>query len=67
MTLDEKVVNELRGRFTECSDQESLKGEAARREFAQALSVPILQEVRLQSVARDLFSEERLGPQAQAR
>ena len=66
MTLDEKVVNELRGRFTECSDQESMKGDQARREFAQALSVPILQEVRLQSVARDLFSEERLGPQAQA-
>jgi hypothetical protein len=34
--------------------------------FAQALTVPILQEIRLRSVARELFTEEYLAPGAQA-
>ena len=41
-------------------------GDLAYKEFCQALTEPILQEVRLQSVVRGLFSEERLEPGAQA-
>lgn len=42
------------------------KAAAAFREFAQALTTPILQEIRLRSVVRELFSEEVLAPGAQA-
>jgi hypothetical protein len=45
---------------------ESKEGAYAFKAFAQAIQVPILQEIRLQSVARQLFSEERLQPGAQA-
>lgn len=37
-----------------------------RREFAAAITVPILQQVRDQSLARQLFAVEPLGPGAQA-
>lgn len=42
------------------------KGRELRQAFAQAISVPVLQEIRLQSVARELFSEDVLAPGAQA-
>jgi hypothetical protein len=38
----------------------------AYHEFAQAIQTPILQEIRLQSVVRGLFTVENLGPGAQA-
>lgn len=41
-------------------------GLEAYKAFAQAIQTPILQEIRLQSVARDLFSVENLAPGAQA-
>lgn len=36
------------------------------KEFAQALQTPVLQEIRLKSVARQLFSPDNIGPGAQA-
>lgn len=45
---------------------ETREGAMAYQAFAQALTVPILQEIRLRSVARELFAEERLAPGAQA-
>jgi hypothetical protein len=45
---------------------ETAEGKAAFKEFAAALTVPILQEIKLRSVVRGLFAEERLGPGAQA-
>lgn len=45
---------------------ESKEGAMAYQAFAQALTTPILQEIRLRSVARELFAEERLAPGAQA-
>ncbi len=45
---------------------ETKEGALAYQAFAQALTVPILQEIRLRSVVRGLFAEEHLGPGAQA-
>jgi len=41
-------------------------GDKKRSEFAAALTVPILQEVQLRSLVRELFAVENLGPGAQA-
>lgn len=43
-----------------------VSGAMARQAFAAAISIPILQEVRLTSIARQLFAVEPLGPGAQA-
>lgn len=48
------------------SCHESDEGRQRFKEFAQALTTPILQEIREASVARQLFTEERLAPGAQA-
>ncbi len=48
------------------SCHETEAGRAAFKEFAAALTTPILQEIRLKSVVRQLFAEEKLGPGAQA-
>lgn len=45
---------------------ETAEGRMAFKAFAQALTTPILQEVRLRSVVRGLFAEEFLQPGAQA-
>lgn len=45
---------------------ETKEGALAYQAFAQALTTPILQEIRLRSVARELFAEEDLAPGAQA-
>lgn len=45
---------------------ETDEGRAAFKEFAASLTVPILQEIRLRSMVRELFTEERLAPGAQA-
>ena len=42
------------------------EGMAARKEFAAALTTPILQKIELESIMRKLFSVERLAPGAQA-
>ena len=38
------------------------EGKAARKEFASALTTPILQKIELESIMRTLFSVERLAP-----
>ena len=62
MTLKER--QELFKATASC--HQSAEGAKAFKEFAQALTIPILQEIRLRSVVRDLFSEDKLGPGAQA-
>ena len=42
------------------------QGDSARREFASALTTPILQKLELDSIMRQLFAVENLGPGAQA-
>lgn len=42
------------------------EGMAAYKAFAAALTTPILQAVERESIMRQLFSVERLGPGAQA-
>jgi hypothetical protein len=42
------------------------EGLAAYRAFAAALTTPILQRIELESIMRQMFSVERLGPGAQA-
>ncbi len=61
--MEEKEMGNL---FKETADAHTPSGFAAFTEFCAAIETPILQEVRLQSVVRGLFAEERLGPQAQA-
>jgi len=62
--MTDKEMQDLFKATAACmSDQKSY---AAFQAFAQALSTPILQEVRLMSVMRQLFAVENLGPGAQA-
>jgi hypothetical protein len=42
------------------------EGAAKRKAFASALTTPILQKIELESIMRQLFAVERLGPGAQA-
>lgn len=42
------------------------EGMAAYRAFAAALTIPILQKIELESIMRQLFTVEKLGPGAQA-
>lgn len=63
--MDTKKMNELRELFKATASVGS-DGEQAFREFCAAIRTPILQEVKLLSVARELFSTEVLGPGAQA-
>lgn len=58
--------NEIRDLFRATASVETPEGQRAAKEFAAALSVPILQEVKLNSVMRQLFAVEVLGPGAQA-
>ena len=44
----------------------SAEGMAARKEFAAALTTPILQKIELESIMRKLFTVEKLAPGAQA-
>jgi len=41
-------------------------GEVARQAFAAAIDTPILQEIKLRSVVREMFTVENLEPGAQA-
>lgn len=40
----------------------SAEGMAARKEFAAALTTPILQKIELESIMRKLFTVEKLAP-----
>lgn len=63
-----KLLREMKDLFKETAslDPESPEGKRARVEFAAAIRVPILQEVKFRSVVRELFAPEVLEPGAQA-
>lgn len=58
---------EMQELFKATADIDTPEGIAAFKEFAAALTTPILQKIELESIMRQLFSVERLGPGAQAR
>ena len=45
---------------------QGLEGEVAFKAFCAAITIPILQKIDLESIMRQLFAVERLGPGAQA-
>lgn len=61
--MDRKEMQEL---FQNTAAINTVDGLAAYREFAQALTTPILQAIERDSIMRALFAVERLGPGAQA-
>lgn len=61
--MDRKEMQEL---FRNTAAINTVDGLAAYREFAQALTTPILQAIERDSIMRALFAVERLGPGAQA-
>lgn len=58
--------SEMQALFRATASTDTPEGVRARQEFAAAIDVPILQEIRLRSVMRDLFAVEELAPGAQA-
>lgn len=52
--------------FRATAEVNTPEGMAAYRAFASALTTPILQKLELESIMRQLFTVERLGPGAQA-
>lgn len=61
--MERKEMQEL---FRGTADVHTPEGIQAFREFAAALTTPILQKIELDSIMRQLFAVERLGPGAQA-
>jgi len=61
--MDRKEMQEL---FRATAEINTPEGLAAYRAFAAAITTPILQKIELESIMRQLFSVERLGPGAQA-
>ena len=61
--MDRKEMQKL---FRATADINTREGLASNREFAQALTTPILQAIERESIMRELFAVERLGPGAQA-
>ncbi len=61
--MDRKEMQEL---FRATASMDTPEGVAAYKAFAAALTTPILQKIELESIMRQLFSVERLGPGAQA-
>lgn len=57
---------EMMDLFRATADINTPEGLAAYRAFAAALTTPILQKIELESIMRQLFTVERLGPGAQA-
>lgn len=57
---------EMQGLFQATAAINTPEGLAAYKAFAQALTTPILQAVERESIMRQLFAVERLGPGAQA-
>lgn len=58
--------DEMQKLFMETANIDTPEGKKAFKEFAQAIKVPILQKVELESIMRQLFNVERLAPGAQA-
>ena len=52
--------------FRATADIDTPEGLAAYRAFAAAITTPILQKIELESIMRQLFVVEKLGPGAQA-
>ncbi len=61
--MDENRMKEL---FAATASVQTPEGREAMKEFAAALTTPILQKVELDSIMRQLFAVENLGPGAQA-
>ncbi len=61
--MDRQEMMEL---FKATAEIQTPEGLAAYRAFAAALTTPILQKLELESIMRQLFAVERLGPGAQA-
>ena len=61
--MDKQKLAEL---FKATASFDTPEGVEAYKAFAQALTVPILQEIRDASIMRQLFAVERLAPGAQA-
>jgi len=61
--LSKKDMQEL---FRATANVNTAEGLQAYKAFAAALTIPILQEIKLRSVVRELFAVENLGPGAQA-
>jgi hypothetical protein len=57
---------EMMDLFKATADVHTPEGLAAYKEFAAALTTPILQKIELESIMRKLFAVERLAPGAQA-
>jgi hypothetical protein len=57
---------EMMALFKETADISKPEGLAAYRAFAAALTTPILQAIEKQSIMREMFAVEKLGPGAQA-
>lgn len=58
--------SEMEKLFRATADINTPEGVMAYKAFAAALTTPILQAIELQSIMRQLFAVERLGPGAQA-
>ena len=59
-------LKEMQKLFAKTAEVNTEEGMVAYKEFAAALTTPILQKVELESIMRQLFSVERLAPGAQA-
>jgi len=59
-------LKEMQMLFAKTAEVNTEEGMAAYKEFAAALTTPILQKIELESIMRQLFSVERLAPGAQA-
>jgi hypothetical protein len=59
-------IQDKRELFQATAEINTPEGIAAYKAFAAALTTPILQKVELESIMRQLFAVERLGPGAQA-
>ena len=57
---------EMQALFAATAAIDTPEGMQAYKEFAAALTVPILQKIELESIMRQLFNVERLAPGAQA-
>jgi len=64
--MSEMTRQKMQELFKATASVDSVDGERKFKEYAQALTTPILQEIKLRSVVRELFAVEMLGPGAQA-
>lgn len=66
--MSEKVMTtqEMGELFRATADFNTEEGVEAYKAFGAALTTPILQKIELESIMRELFAVERLGPGAQA-